>query len=128
MAIQIIVGLFCGFMARRKARNGVAWGIAGVLVPVVPVVLIISLDPARQRPAGTENGPAGRGAPRMPPARPKRCCGRYIPDCRGCPYFRRALFRGEDRKQKGYRGHCEYFDRELFEEERDDGPKIVYED
>ena len=43
--------------------------------------------------------------------RPKRCCGSYIPDCEGCPYFKKALFESSPNSVK--KGECRFFNRDL---------------
>jgi hypothetical protein len=123
IAIQLFIAVFCAFLAARKRRRPLVWGLVG-MVPVLGVVaalLVPRAAPARH---------AGKGSPRqrsMPP-RPKRCCGHYIPDCRGCPYFRRALFQSDRQKEDGRVGHCEFFDRDLYEQDADTGVEIVFDE
>ena len=123
VAIQIFVAVFCGFLAARKNRSPVAWALIG-LVPVVGVLAAIVVPRAEPRPAGRRTEPS---LPRSLP-RPKRCCGRYIPDCRGCPYFRRALFQTDEQKDRGRVGYCEFFEKDLLEQEESEGPEILFED
>jgi hypothetical protein len=123
IAIQIFVAIFCAFMALRKERSPLLWALIG-LVPVVGVIAVIVVSPAR---AADKAAARPKDRPH-PPARPKRCCGRYIPDCRGCPYFRRALFQSDKQKDEGRVGHCEFFDRNLYDDQSNEGPEILFEE
>jgi len=85
LIVQVLCGFFSAFVAARKG-------------PDEPVTLGAPASPAKSK---------GR-------VRPSRCCRSYIPDCLGCPYFRRRLFSGEQRD--GLKGRCQYFDIDLVEE------------
>jgi hypothetical protein len=123
--VQIVCGFFSAFVAGRKGRNQVAWWFIGALVPVAGVVLsylVSDIDAAEPLPqAGFPSKQASRR-----PERPKRCCGSYIPDCLGCPYFRRQLFSSE--RADGLRGHCEYFDKDLRDRRVEGGSEAVVEE
>ncbi|MGD2175738.1 MAG: hypothetical protein PVJ27_10080 [Candidatus Brocadiaceae bacterium] len=111
--IQLLCGFFAAYVAGGKGRSRLAWWFAGALLPIFGVALVLLVPPAGEAGAA---GPAGGSTPRQP-VRPKRCCGRFIPDCLGCSYFRRNLFRSD--ASPGARGHCRYFGRDLVEGEED---------
>lgn len=113
-ALQALCGGFCAYVAHRKGRNPYLWAAAGALIPVLGVVLCLM---ASETGAPSSSESTGRSR-RLP--RPRRCCGRFIPDCRGCPYFRRPLFR-EDAPPRE-RGYCEFYHRELLEKDRTGHP------
>jgi len=79
----------------------------------------IALLPAAPPREGEAEG--RRGKPARPPRRPRRCRGRYIPDCQGCPYFRRPLF--TDHPPENLKGQCTYFGEDLLEENNIRGPE-----
>ena len=107
-----LCGFFSAYVAGRKGRSPVAWWFVGALLPVVGLLLSLTLPP--RSPAGEQEGwGPGAPAPRPPLRRPKRCCGFYIPDCCGCPHFRRHLF-GPSRSER-MKGRCEFFGKDLEE-------------
>jgi len=113
LIVQVLCGFFSAFVAARKGREPVRWWFVGALLPVVGVVLSLKAEEANA------DEPVTLGAPASPAkskgrVRPSRCCRSYIPDCLGCPYFRRRLFSGEQRD--GLKGRCQYFDIDLVEE------------
>ncbi len=57
--------------------------------------------------------------------RPKRCCGSYIPDCEGCPFFQRPLF-GEP-QAKGRKGRCLFYKRDLKVESTGKRSRVILE-
>lgn len=125
VAFQLLCGCFAGYVASHKKRNWFFWFLVGGAVPLLGVLAALMVEePAEEEPgvpARGRNGSSGRE--RRPPS---RCCGRYIPDCRGCPYFKRPLF---DRTYSGARkGYCELFDKKLVEEPHEGGVKITIEE
>ncbi|MHC4592772.1 MAG: hypothetical protein ACYS8L_08775, partial [Planctomycetota bacterium] len=63
---------------------------------------------------------------RRPRTKPKRCCGSYIPDCFGCPHFRRKLF--DPARSEGKKGYCEFFRKDLVDPSREKNSKVAIED
>jgi hypothetical protein len=116
VVLQILCGCFAAFVAARKGRSPLLWGLLGVVLPVVGVALALVL-PTVQASAGSAGG--GRTAQRRR-VRPKRCRGSYIPDCFGCPHFRRVLFDAEP--SAGKKGFCEFFAADLYEESGSGAP------
>ncbi len=112
LIFQLLCGAFGAFVAGRKKRSRLAWGLIGALLPVAGVAWVMLIP---ERGAEWNAGPAAGPSPRRR-ERPKRCCGRFIPDCRGCPYFRRHLFRGDQEGPAD--GYCEFFDTELTDQTR----------
>ncbi len=114
-AFLAFCGFFCAHVAHRKGRNPWLWGAAGALLPVLGVALCLMASAAPT--------PAATGREQVearPRQRPRRCCGEFIPDCRGCPYFRRPLFRHDASPDE--RGYCEFYDRNLVDRERSGQP------
>jgi hypothetical protein len=58
---------------------------------------------------------------------PRRCCGSYIPDCQGCAFFTgKQLFESSaDPRKKGY---CERYGKDLLEESRVTGSRVMIEE
>jgi hypothetical protein len=122
IVFQLLAGAFAAYVASRKGRSWFLWALFGALVPVVGAVCALLIGPAR--PAGAEPTQAERREEKLKRV-PRRCCGRYIPDCRGCPFFRRPLF---DRSYEGdKRGYCERFDKELTAPKKTRDSKISVE-
>ena len=116
--VQVLCGCFSAFVAGRKGRDRIRWWFVGALLPVVGVVLSLKVGEAGREAPVALSAPASAATNGSASAerrqRPSRCCGSYIPDCLGCPHFRRQLFSAEHRE--GMKGRCEHFDRELLEE------------
>ena len=112
LAFQILCGFFSAHVAGRKGRSRPRWWCVGALLPVVGVALALIVDQPRGYGPDLEAPATGGEALH----RPRRCSGEFIPDCLGCPYFRRRLF-GSDGAD-AVRGYCEFFARELLDEER----------
>ncbi len=108
IVFQILCGFFAAYVASRKARSPVLWWFAGSFLPVVGVVWVLLVSQAVPGGAPRTGGCSGPDRQK----RPKRCCGEFLPDCRGCAYFRRRLFRSE---QEGDRGYCEFYQKTLSE-------------
>jgi hypothetical protein len=108
IVFQILCGFFAAYVASRKARSPVLWWFAGTFLPVVGVVWALLVSDAVPGGAPRTGGRSGPGRSK----RPKRCCGEFLPDCRGCPHFRRRLFRSE---QDGDPGYCEFYEKTLSE-------------
>jgi len=108
IAALILSGVAAGYVAGRKGRSRIAWGVVGVLLPVLGVLLCVAM-PARGDGEGSRQAGAAR-KPR-PRRRPRRCCGAWIPDCHGCDWFHRELFRSSETSDSA--GYCEYYDRQL---------------
>ena len=107
-----LCGFFSAYVAARRGRRPVVWWFVGALLPVLGVVLAMVLPakpPVRQEDAWAPGSPV----PSRPLRRPKRCCGFYIPDCCGCPYFRRHLF--DPARAGRTKGRCEFFGKDLDE-------------
>jgi hypothetical protein len=119
IAVQFFCACFCAFIAGRAGSSRLFWWLVGGLLPVVGVALCVF---ETRRSATGEAPQSGRKAPRT---RPKRCCGRYIPECWGCPYFRRRLFSGAEEAAKG---HCTFFDRDLADESAEGKGSVIVED
>ncbi|MFW6188876.1 MAG: hypothetical protein ACOC7T_00450 [Planctomycetota bacterium] len=124
--IQILCGFFAAYVAARKGRNRYAWWLAGAFLPVVGVVLALLADQASSgSPALSDRLQGAPGRP-LRRERPKRCCGSYIPDCLGCPYFRRHLFEQEHRER--VRGSCEYYGEDLIDERSKAGSGVLMDE
>ena len=124
IAFQILCGCFSAYVARRKGLNPVSWGLAGALLPVFGVVLAVAVSGSS---SAAESLPGtGHRRPASPPRRPRRCCGSYLPDCFGCPFFRRQLFARDQAKDK--KGYCEYYRKDLVDESRETGSEVHVED
>jgi hypothetical protein len=82
----------------------------------LPVLGVVAVMLAGRKEDGTSTAGTSKGKDRR--TRPSRCCGEFLPDCRGCPYFRRRLFRSEDGDAVGY---CTFYDRILRENRPRDG-------
>jgi len=107
-----LCGFFSAYVAGRKGRNPLAWWFVGALLPVIGPILSLAVPPKSLADRESARGPGGP-ARRRPPPRPKRCCGEYMPDCRGCPYFRRQLF--DPSRAERTKGRCEFFGKDLEE-------------
>ncbi len=125
MTLMIVGAFVSSHIAARKGRSAVHWWFIG-LVPVFGIMLALLMDTGA--PAGVTRKERGgrrrKGAP--PRKRPKRCCGSYIPECWGCPFFRRNLF--DPDPHEGKRGYCEHFRHELTEPPDEDGGTIIVDD
>ncbi len=113
IVFQVLCGFFAAHVASRNGRNPVGWWFAGALLPVLGVVAVMLTG---RKEDGTSTAGTSTGKDRR--TRPSRCCGEFLPDCRGCPYFRRRLFRSEDGDAVGY---CTFYDRILRENRPRDG-------
>lgn len=127
IAFQVLCGCFSAFAAGRKGRRPAIWWFIGALIPVFGVVLSLAVpDSPASRPA-TATGAGGKTVrARRARAKPKRCCGSYIPDCFGCPHFRRKLF--DPSRSKGKKGYCEFFLKDLMDPSRERNSKVAIED
>lgn len=126
IAFQVLCGCFSAFVAGRKGRSRLAWWLMGALLPVFGVLLSLAAPAAPGAPRSAAAATDTKREPSQTRKRPKRCCGSYIPDCFGCPFFRRQLFdsdRSEDKK-----GYCEFFGRELRDKSKRKGSTVVIED
>ncbi|MFP4027987.1 MAG: hypothetical protein ACLFWL_09365 [Candidatus Brocadiia bacterium] len=123
LAFQLLCGFFSAFLAVRKHRSLTGWFAIGLLVPVAGVIFAWVIGPyslkdsQKQSDMPTEK-PAGK--------RPKRCCGYYVPDCQGCPYFEKPLF---DKSFEGDRkGRCRFYGRVLEQNEEEKKSRAIVED
>jgi hypothetical protein len=124
IAFQLLCGCFAAFVAGRRSRSRAAWWFVGALLPVAGVVLALT---ASHPGAAGSSGPAHSASePRKPAGRPRRCCGSYIPDCLGCPYFRRPLFDGEGSSQK--KGTCTLLGTDLTLEPQPRGSSVTVDE
>jgi hypothetical protein len=124
IAFQVFCGLFCAFLAARSGHSRLFWGLVGCLVPVAGVGLCLhETRRALRPPSQPANRIAGTGGDTR--KRPERCCGRYIPECWGCPHFRRRLFGGA---AEGSKGRCAFFGRDLRADGTVDSGESVKED
>ena len=127
-AFQVLCGGFCAFVAVRKGRSPVFWWLVGTVLPVVGVVLSLTVAPAER----TRVAARGRRGSREPAGKerriPRRCCGSYIPDCLGCPFFRRRLFPASPREDSNTKGFCEHLHKELRAEPERRGFRVTMED
>jgi len=123
IVIMVLCGFFSAFVAARKSRNRIVWWFVGLTILGVALTLAV---PEKQVTVRATGGRRARGGARQGRKKPKRCCGSYIPDCFGCPYFRRPLFdpsRAEDKK-----GHCEFFGRDLIAAQERKNTQVAIED
>lgn len=122
IAFQLLCGCFAGYVAAQKNRNWFWWFLVGLLVPVAGVIIALAVDAPRR---GSGGRPRSRTRDRETDTlkRPKRCCGRYIPDCKGCPYFSRPLFDGTYRGRK--KGYCNFFKKDLVEEKKEQKGRVI---
>jgi hypothetical protein len=118
LVFQAFVGFFCSHIARTKRRNPVLWWTVGAFVPVVGLLVCLGVRPASRRPT-RQATPQRR---RRNAQRPAACTGSYIPECWGCPHFRRPLFDGDH--AEGKVGHCAFYDRDLLRKERPRAPRM----
>lgn len=125
IAFQVLCGFFSAYVADRKGRNGVLWWFVGALVPVFGVALSLAL-PQAPGPRPLSAGAAGERGERSRRRRPKRCCGSYIPDCHGCPYFRRQLF--DPGRSEGKKGRCEFYEKDLVPPPESEASQVSIED
>jgi hypothetical protein len=109
ICVQLLCGLFACFVAKAKNRSATLWLLLGAILPILGVVIILILSP-KDAPLSEEKD----SSEQKPKRRPKRCCGSYLPDCHGCPYFSRPLFDNSYNENK--KGRCEFFGRDLYEE------------
>jgi hypothetical protein len=123
IAFQLLCGCFSAFVAGRKGRNRLAWWVVGALVPVFGVLLSLMVPEATGIPVVRPGRKRRERHPRKPPARPKRCRDSYVPDCQGCPYFRRPLFDAE--RTAGKKGTCTFFGNDLVEQPAQDESHVV---
>jgi hypothetical protein len=105
-----LCGFFSAYVAVRKGRNPVAWWLVGAFLPVVGPVLSLTVPPKLPADEEEEWAP-GAPVPHRPVRRPKRCCGFYIPDCCGCPHFRRQLF--DSTRTEHAKGRCDFYGKDL---------------
>lgn len=125
IVIQVFAGFFSAFVASRKGRNRFFWWTVGTFVPLLGVALALAVP---RKAAPPSFGPARQtaAAGRSSRKRPKRCCGSYIPDCFGCPHFRRQLFGPDPAEEK--KGYCTLFGKDLVAPHRESSAKVVIED
>lgn len=126
IVFQLLCGFFSASVAGRKGRNPTTWWFVGLLLPVFGVVLslVVPKSPTASAPAARKT--RRREAARRPRKRPRRCCASYIPDCFGCPYFRRQLF--DPAGTEGKKGYCEYYGKDLVDASKQKGSKVTIED
>ena len=105
----ILSGLAAGYVAGRKGRSRIAWAAVGTFLPGLGILLSIAVP---ERGGTDDSQEAGVGSRKSPPRRrPRRCCGSWIPDCQGCDWFHRELFRSSETTDAA--GYCEYYGRRL---------------
>jgi len=124
IAFQLLCGCFAGYVASQKGRNWFFWFLVG-LVPVLGVILALIVEKPHHPQARRDRTDGDRevARERRPPL---RCRGEYIPDCQGCPYFRKPLF---DPTYAGTRkGWCDFFHKDLRELPSTKGIKIILKD
>jgi hypothetical protein len=114
LVFQFLCGCFSAFVAGRKGRSRLGWWLIGALVPFFGLLLSLMVGAARPEAAQGQRTDRPERAAHRPTGRPKRCTGIYMPDCLGCPHFRRRLFDSEPRD--GAKGTCTYFGRVLDQE------------
>jgi len=112
IAAQLFCGVFAAYVAAGKCRSKLAWFFIG-LIPIVGVVAAVLAPHAA--PCG-HFGARSTGRTSAP-ERAKRCSGTFIPDCRGCAYFRKPLF--DPSYAETREGYCEFFHKELRKEQQD---------
>ncbi len=110
VVLVVFCAFFSAFVAGRKGRSPLLWWMIGLL-PVFGVVLALLAAP---RLPGASQASVDEG-PGQAPDRPKRCRGEFIPDCLGCAYFQRQLFRADP--AEGVRGYCRFFEMGLVDED-----------
>ncbi|MGD2175887.1 MAG: hypothetical protein PVJ27_10830, partial [Candidatus Brocadiaceae bacterium] len=129
IVFQVLCGFFAAHVAGQKGRSRLRWWCIGAFVPAFGVVLSLVI-PARGEasgfPAPADGAEAGEGEHRDRRKRPRRCCGRYLPDCHGCPHFRRRLF--DPARPQGRKGHCDFYDVDLVAQRGDASSRISIED
>lgn len=126
IVFQVLCGFFCAFLAGRKGRSRTTWWFVGALLPVFGVVLSLAVPQSPASALAAPRKPGRKRAARRPRKKPKRCCGSYIPDCFGCPYFRRQLF--DPARLEGKKGYCEFFGKDLIAASKEKGSKVTIED
>jgi len=105
----ILSGLVAGYVAGRKGRSRIAWMAVGMFLPGLGILLSIAVPERGDADGSPEGGaPARKAHVRR---RPRRCCGSWIPDCQGCDWFHRELFRSSQTTDSV--GYCEYYGRRL---------------
>ena len=125
MILMIVCAFASSRIAARKGHNATQWWVIG-LVPVFGVMLALMAYDAAPGQAAPRKRAARKAKDAPLRKRPKRCCGHYIPECWGCPFFRRNLFVADPQEAK--RGYCEHFKRELTDRPDENGMKIIIED
>jgi hypothetical protein len=126
IAFQLLCGCFAGYVASQKHRNWFWWFLVGTLVPVAGVLIALTVEDARTAERG--RGPRRASEETQQPKRPKRCCGRYIPDCQGCPYFSRPLFDPSFDKETEKKGYCRFFKKDLVQREEKEKQHVFIRD
>jgi len=122
VVFQILCGFFGAFVAGRKGRSRLGWWFIGAFLPVFGAILCLMAPDAAAKVGATEQGDGADGIRKQRP-RPRRCCGSYIPDCQGCPYFRRPLF--EAHREADGKGTCTFYGKQLREEADADNSRIT---
>ena len=125
MMLMIVCAFASSHIAARKGRNTVHWWFIG-LVPIFGIMLALLMDTGAPGGVTRKKKGARKRKDALPRKRPKRCCGSYIPECWGCPFFRRNLF--DPDPHEGKRGYCEHFRRELTEPPDEKGVTIIMDD
>jgi len=127
IVFQILCGCLSAFAAGRKGRNRTLWWAIGAFVPLFGVLIALMVPEAgaglrapRNRRGRIEEVQADRRS------RPRRCRGSYIPDCQGCPYFRRPLFDADPQPHK--KGTCTFLGKELWEESAQDDSAVTVDE
>lgn len=126
VAFQLLCGCFAGYVASHKGRGWFAWFLLGALVPIAGVIAVLLVEEPSEEPPEEDWTDELKEARKRKLKPPKRCCARYIPDCQGCPYFRKPLFDPTYTGSK--KGYCELFEKELIEGQKDKGVKITIEE
>jgi len=127
VAFQLLCGCFAGFVASRKDRGWFVWFLLGTFVPVFGVIAaLLANEPATEPAEENWTQELERKTKNRKLKPPKRCCGRYIPDCQGCPYFRKPLF--DPTYSGSKKGYCELFEKELIDNQKKKGVKITIEE
>ncbi len=117
-------GLITGLTAHFKGENIFEWGLTGIFLPIIGILLLITgHKPPHKRKKGTD----GRHAKKKVRKRPKRCCGSYIPDCEGCPFFQKSLF-ADNTVQTGKKGDCLFYHRELKDDHHQKRSRVIMEE
>ena len=105
---------FVAFAARRAGRRPAQWFLIGLALPLISIPLVLMSG----RPGPRKSDKIIPLSPRRRKnlSRPRRCCGRFISDCAGCPYFRGPKLFGDQSELEA--GFCDYFKRTLWKDDQ----------